>query len=161
VLAERLAAHFDEPWSPEFVREFWDLHNATITAADLGTIALGQMANEDRAVAAARRAAFFDTTLLTCVLWNDLLFPGSCPPWVREEGERRAREVTLYLLCDTDLPWAPDPQRSFPDEAGRAMGRKLWRDALTSRGLPFAEVYGVGAEREARAIAAVERALQG
>ncbi|MBS0631803.1 MAG: ATP-binding protein [Verrucomicrobia bacterium] len=161
VLAERLAAHFGEPWSPEFVREFWDLHNATITAADLGTIALGQMANEDRAVAAARRAAFFDTTLLTCVLWDDLLFPGSCPPWVREEAERRAREVTLYLLCDTDLPWAPDPQRSFPDEAGRAMGRKLWRDALESRGLPFAEVYGVGAEREARAIAAVERVLAG
>lgn len=159
VLAERLAAHFGEPWSPEFVREFWDLNGGVITAAELGTIALGQMANEDRTVAAARRAAFLDTTLLTCVMWDDLLFPGACPPWVRVEGERRAREVTLYLLCDTDLPWEPDPQRSFPDEAGRAMGRKLWREALESRGLPFAEIYGAGAEREARAIAAVERVL--
>ena len=45
-LAQRLAAHFGEPWSAEFVREFWDAHEGKIEARDLGTIALGQMANE-------------------------------------------------------------------------------------------------------------------
>ena len=158
-LAERLAAHFGEPWAPEFVREFWDLRSGKITADDLGTIALGQMANEDRAMAQARRAVFFDTTLLACVVWDDVLFPGACPAWLRTEAERRAREVSLYLLCDTDLPFAPDPQRCFPDEAGRAMGRKLCRDALVSRGLPFAEIFGAEAQREALAVAAVQRLL--
>ena len=41
-LAERLAAHFNEPWAPEFVREFWDMRGGKIVASDLGTIALGQ-----------------------------------------------------------------------------------------------------------------------
>ena len=53
-LAQKLAAHFGEPWAGEFVREFWDARAGKISATDLGTIALGQMANEDGA--AARRS---------------------------------------------------------------------------------------------------------
>ena len=158
-LAQKLAAHFGEPWSPEFVREFWDLKDGKITAEDLGTIALGQIANEDLAMERAKRVTFCDTDLLTCTLWNDWLFPGECPPWVREEAEHRARGVALWLLCDTDIPWMPDPQRSFPDEAGRDRGRRLWRDSLESRALPFVEIHGDWTTRERTAIAAVERVL--
>ncbi len=158
-LAQRLAAHFGEPWSEEFVREFWEIRGGKITGEDLGTIALGQMANEDRAIAAARRLVFFDTDLLTCTLWDDVLFPGACPPWVRTEAEERAREVALWLLCDTDVPFEPDPQRSFPDAASRARGRELWRTALASRGLPFVEIRGDWPERARIAIAAVARIL--
>lgn len=159
-LAQKLSVHFCAPWSPEFVREFWDLRGGKITAEDLGTIALGQMANEDLAASRARRVAFFDTELLTCTLWDDVLFPGRCPPWVRAEAERRARGMTLWLLCDTDIPFVPDPQRSFPDEAGRATGRRLWREALEKRGLPYVEITGDWAAREAKAIAAVEKILR-
>jgi HTH-type transcriptional regulator, transcriptional repressor of NAD biosynthesis genes len=158
-LAQRLAAQFGEPWAPEFVREFWDLRGGKITAEDLGTIALGQMANEDFAAARARRVMFCDTDLLTCTLWDDLLFPGACPPWVRTEAEERARGYAQYLLCDTDIPFAPDPQRSFPDEAGRAKGRLIWREALEKRRLPLVEIRGDRARREAAAIAAVESIL--
>ncbi len=158
-LAQKLAAHFDEPWSPEFVREFWDLRSGKITAEDLGTIALGQIANEDAAAADARRGMFCDTDLLTCTLWDDLLFPGACPAWVRTEAEERARATALYLLCDTDIPFAPDPQRSFPDAAGRAMGRETWRTALEKRGLPFIEIRGDWAQRDRTAIDAVKRLL--
>jgi len=158
-LAQRLATHFNEPWAEEFVREFWDLKEGKIVGHDLGTIALGQMANEDVAVAAARRVVFCDTELLTNVLWADLLFPGKCPQWVREEAEERARQFSLYLLCDTDVPFAPDPQRCFPDETGRAMSRDQWRTALVSRALPFLEIRGDWPTREAAAIAAVENVL--
>jgi len=158
-LAQALAAHFDEPWAPEFVREFWDLRGGKITAEDLGTIALGQMANEDFAAARARRAVFCDTDLLTCTLWDDLLFPGACPDWVRLEAEERAGRYVLYFLCDTDIPFVPDPQRCFPDEAGRATGRRRWREALEKRGLNFTEIRGDRAQREAVAIAAVTAIL--
>ena len=154
-LAQQLAAHFGEPWSPEFVREFWDLKAGKITAADLGSIALGQMANEDHAVARARRVAFLDTDLITCTLWDDVLFPGACPPWVRDESEQRAKGVALWLLCDTDIPFVPDPQRCFPDAASRSRGRQLWREALEKRGLPVVEITGQGEARTRRAIAAV------
>lgn len=159
-LAARLAAHFREPWSPEFVREFWDQQRGKIEAADLDRIARGQIEREEAAARLARRVVFCDTELLTCVLWDDLLFPGACPAWVREEAERRARHFALYLFCDTDLPFTPDPQRCFPDEAGRAMCRRRWHDTLTTRGLPVAEVRGSGEARFAVALAAVEAALQ-
>lgn len=159
-LARRLAAHFGEPWSIEYVRRFWDEHNATITAADLDAIARGQIAGEDAAAAAARRVCFCDTELLTCVLWDDLLFPGACPPWAREAADRRARGFALFLLCATDVPFEPDPQRCFPDPAGRAMCMRLWRETLTSRGLPFVELHGGDFEARAlQAIRAVESAL--
>lgn len=159
-LAQSLAAHFGEPWAPEFVREFWDAHDGIITADDLEAIGRGQVANEERALARARRVVFFDTDLLTCTLWNDWLFPAKCPAWERAEVERRAREVSLYLLCDTDIPWAPDPQRSFSDAASRERARRLWRETLVLRGLPFVEISGEGPARERAAVAAVEQILQ-
>ncbi|HEY0944814.1 MAG TPA: ATP-binding protein [Opitutaceae bacterium] len=158
-LAEQLARHFGESWAPEYVREFWDAHDATIVAQDLDAIARGQIANEDAAAARARRVVFCDTELFTNVLWADLLFPGHCPAWVREAAEQRSRNYALYLFCDTDLSWQPDPQRCFPDEAGRAMCRRLWLETLTSRGLPFVRLHGDLESRRALAIPAVEDIL--
>jgi len=160
-LAERLAGHFGEPWSREYVREFWDEHAATIRGGDLDAIARGQLAGEEAAVAGARRVAFHDTELLTNVLWADLLFPVECPAWVRSEAEARSRGMTLYLLCAADVPFAEDPQRVFRDDAERQRSAALWRETLTARGLPFVEITGGWAEREARAIAAVVASLTG
>lgn len=159
-LAQRLAAHFGEPWSAEYVREFWDAHGGAITSADLDAIARGQVANEDAAAARARRVVVGDTDLLTCVLWDDWLFPGACPPWVREEAERRARATDLFLLCAADVPWVADPQRCFPDEGTRQQAMARWRAALVDRGLAWVEIRGGWAERERAAIAAVEALLR-
>jgi NadR type nicotinamide-nucleotide adenylyltransferase len=156
-LARSLAGHIGEPWAEEFVREFWEVKAGKITAEDLGTIALGQMASEDRAAERARQVVICDTDLLTCVLWNDLLFPGKCPEWMRAEAEARVRTTDLFLFCDTDLAWAEDPQRCFPDEAGRAMVRRVWREALVGRGQPWVEIAGEGVEREALAREALAR----
>jgi len=160
-LAETLALRFGEPWAPEYVREFWEAREGRIVAEDLDAIARGQIEAEERAAARAQRVVFCDTDLLTNVIWADLLFPGACPAWVRAEAERRARTYTLYLLCLTDLPFDPDPQRCFPDEAGRVMCMRLWRETLVSRGLPMREVRGAGEERVRRAHAWVEAALAG
>lgn len=163
-LAERLAARFGAPWSAEYVREYWDAHGGVIGPADLDAIARGQVAGEDAAAARAEadgaRVVLHDTDLLTCTLWDDLLFPGACPAWARPEAERRARATDLYLFCDTDLPWAPDPQRCFPDEAGRAMCRRVFLERLEATGARWARVYGAEfAAREARAAGAVELLL--
>lgn len=159
-LAQRLAAYFGEPWSGEYAREYWDTHGG-ITAADLDAVDRGQVANEEAAAAKARRVVFFDTDLITCVMWNDLLFPGACPAWVRRAADERARRVALYLLCAADVPFAPDPQRCFAEETERQRVAGLWREALVSRGLPVLEICGTWAERERAAIAAVEKVLSG
>jgi NadR type nicotinamide-nucleotide adenylyltransferase len=158
-LAERLAAHFGEPWAPEYVRSFWDAHDGRIVAEDLDAIARGQVAGEEATAVKARRVMFSDTELLTNVLWADLLFPGHCPAWVRTEAEVRARRFALYLLCDTDLEFEPDPQRCFPDEAGRERCRRLWLETLESRKLPFVRIHGDWAQREAMAVQAVSGVL--
>ncbi|MFM9090817.1 MAG: AAA family ATPase [Verrucomicrobiota bacterium] len=158
-LAARLAAHFGEPWAPEHVREYWDRAGGRIGPADLDAIARGQLALEEAAAARARRVVFCDTELLTCTLWNDLLFPGACPPWLRAEAERRARGYALYLHCVDDLPYAPDPQRCFPGAEERSRAAARWREALVSRALPRVDIKGAGPDRERRAVAAVERLL--
>lgn len=156
-LAASLGRRFGAPVAPEYVRVFWDAHNGRIVAEDLDAIARGQIAGEEAAVAAAQQGLVIgDTELLTNVLWADLLFPGHCPEWVRTEAEKRSRNYSLYLLCDTDIAFEPDPQRCFPDPAGRAMCRKLWRETLESRGLPFVNIRGDAATREAAAVAALE-----
>jgi len=162
-LAERLAARYAAPWSAEHVREYWDSHDGVITARDLDAIARGQRAGEDaaraQAEAAGARVVFHDTDLLTCTIWDDLLFPGACPEWARDEAARRARATDLFLFCDTDLPWAPDPQRCFPDEAGRAMCRRVFLEKLEATGARWTRVHGATADREARAVAAVDLLL--
>lgn len=162
-LTERLAARFAAPWSAEYVREYWDTHGGVITAADLDAIARGQQAGEDAARARAEsvgaRVVFHDTDLLTCTIWDDLLFPGACPEWVRGEARARARATDLFLFCDTDLAWSPDPQRCFPDEAGRAMCRRVFLETLEATGARWARVWGAEGEREARAAAQVEMLL--
>jgi NadR type nicotinamide-nucleotide adenylyltransferase len=159
-LAGVLGRRFGAPVANEFVREFWDAHAGRIVAEDLAAIARGQIAGEEAAMARARNGLVIcDTELLTNVLWADLLFPGRCPEWVRTEAEERSSRYALYLLCDTDIAFEPDPQRCFPDPAGRAMCRKLWRETLESRGLPFVEIRGDAAQREATAAAAIERQL--
>jgi nicotinamide riboside kinase len=93
-------------------------------------------------------------------VWNDLLFPGACPKWARAAAERRSREAALYLLCLADVPFVPDPQRCFPDDASRAGAASIWKSTLASRGLPFAEIRGDWQRRERTAIAAVEKILE-
>lgn len=162
-LAEALGRRFSAPWSAEYVREYWEKHGGVITAADLEAIARGQVAAEDAALGRAENAGvrlvFHDTDLLTCTVWDDLLFPGACPAWARVEAARRARATDLFLFCDTDLPWAADPQRCFPDEAGRAMCRRVFLEAVERTGARWARVWGGEAEREARAVLAVEGVL--
>ena len=154
-LAFALAEKLGEAWATEYVRAFWDEHSGVIGTGDLDAVARGQMANEDAATRCARRHVILDTDLLTCTVWDDLLFPGDCPLWVRIEAERRASETDLFLLCLTDIPFDPDPQRCFPDPEGRAMCMRVFRDTLSSRGLPFIEVGGPLEKRLATALSAV------
>lgn len=95
-----------------------------------------------------------DTEALTTVLWSDLLY-GTTPDVVRCGAEKRCRDYALYLLLDTDVPFAPDPQRCFPDPEDREKCRRIWRGALERRGLPFVEIRGDWEARERDAIAAV------
>ncbi|WP_423824076.1 AAA family ATPase [Salinisphaera sp. SPP-AMP-43] len=157
-LARHLGALFAAPWAPEYVRDFWDACNGAIQASDLATIAIGQIDYEEQAAARAEELVVCDTELLTNTLWADLLFPGQCPAWVREAAERRSRRYALYLLCDTDIAFVDDSQRCFPGAEERENCRNLWREALSTRGLPFIEIRGSLETRIETAVRVIQRA---
>lgn len=153
-LAARLGVHFQAPVVAEYAREFWDAHGA-IGLEDMVPIAREQWRREDAAAAAAERLVICDTDALTTMLWSDLLY-GTTPDEVRRGAEKRCRNYALYLLLDTDVPFAPDPQRCFPDPEDREKCRRIWHGALERRHLPYVWIRGDWAERERAAIAAVE-----
>ncbi len=164
-LAEKLAQTFGALWVPEYAREFWDTYGV-IGLEDMVPIAREQWRREDEAVRVcqadgkpeAPKLVICDTEALTTMLWSDLLY-GTCPEEVRRGAEQRAKNYALYLLLDVDVPFAPDPQRCFPDSADREKFARIWRGALERRGLPFVVIRGDWAKRERAAIAAVESVL--
>ena len=161
-LAEKLAAHFGAPLVPEYARERWDQQGA-LTLEDMVPVAREQWRREDEAVRAGQTLddcsglVICDTDALTTMLWSDLLY-GTCPDEVRRGAEQRCRNYAHYLLLDIDVPFAPDPQRCFPDPADREKAMRVWRGALERRHLPFTLIAGDWAAREAAAIEAI-RAL--
>lgn len=156
-LASRLAAHFQAPLVPEYARERWDAQGA-LGLEDMLPVAREQWRREDAAAAAGGRLVICDTDALTTMLWSDLLY-GTTPDEVRRGAEQRCRGYALYLLLDVDVPFAPDPQRCFPDPADREKAMRIWRGALERRGLPFVLIRGDWPARESSAIAAVQALL--
>ena len=162
-LAEKLAAHFRAPLVAEYARERWDQQGA-LGLEDMLPIAREQWRREDAAAQAAgplsddqsRGLVICDTDALTTMLWSDLLY-GTCPEELRRGAEKRCRNYALYLLLDIDVPFAPDPQRCFPDPADREKCMRIWRGALERRNLPFADIRGHWAAREAAALAAIQK----
>lgn len=156
-LAGKLAAHFRAPLVAEYARERWDAQGV-LTLEDMLPVAQEQWRREDETAAKAERLVICDTDALTTMLWSDLLY-GTTPDELRRGAEKRCRNYALYLLLDIDVPFAPDPQRCFPDPADREKGMRIWRGALERRGLPHVLIRGDWAARERAAVAAVQSLL--
>jgi NadR type nicotinamide-nucleotide adenylyltransferase len=152
-LAHALGAALDAPVSREFSREFAASHGS-IGFADHGSIARGQMAVEDEAIARAQHVVILDTDLVSTVAYCEHYF-GHCPEWIVTEARRRAGD--LYLLMKPDMPWVPDGIRDRGDRREEMHGH--FRKTLERLGLAYVEIGGDPAARLAAARTAVERIL--
>jgi NadR type nicotinamide-nucleotide adenylyltransferase len=154
VLAERHAT----AWVPEAAREVALAKAGLLGPEDVTPIARAHVAASDTALRDATRygrpVVFFDQDLLSTVVYARHYY-GDCPPWIRRLAAERIGD--LYLLCSPDLPWTPDPARDRGDR--REEIHALFAAALAEAGVRVAEVAGLGAERGARAEAAVAELL--
>jgi len=119
-------------------------------------IARMQVLQKDEYSSRANKLLFLDTYLIITKVWFDVVFH-RCPDWIRTELARN--EIDLYLLCNTDIPWEPDPVR----ENGGAMREYLlnvYKKELEFWGCNYRMVSGIGDARLYNAIRLVDNLIK-
>lgn len=157
-LCKDLAAHFNTKWCPEYAREFLTKNPGAYSYEDLLTIAKGQIELEASFSKDMKddEILFVDTDMYVMKVWCEYVF-GKCHRFILDQVVER--KYDFYLLCNTDLPWAPDPLREYPDPAIREHLFSMYKDILINQSVPWAEVGGQFRERLETAIRAAEQFL--
>jgi NadR type nicotinamide-nucleotide adenylyltransferase len=152
-LSEKLAAHFNTVWTPEYAREYLEELGRPYEQHDLWEIAQGQLRLEDKMAQQARQLLICDTDLYVIKVWSEHKY-GQADPRLLEQIA--SRPYDLYLLTYIDIPWEDDPQREYPDPQMREYFYRIYRDIVENAGVPWADIRGSYEERERKAIAAIE-----
>ncbi len=153
-LAAALADARALPQTGEFVRTYVEQLGRPLHADDLDPIAHGQLAEEDRHPDAA--AVLHDTNALSTLIYARHYF-GATQAWLEEAFA--ARHYSIYLFCQPDIPWTPDPgQRDSPQ--ARDAQHVLFDTELKRRGLPTVRIAGDKDARLRSALDAVDEVLR-
>lgn len=157
-LCEQLSNHYKTDWVPEYARAYLLEHGMKYTYDDLLTIAKGQIALEEKHLAAASRSPLFiDTNMYVMKVWCEYVF-GDCHPWILDQiGQRK---YDCYLLCNVDLPWIKDELREYPDLVIRQQLYNIYKDILINQPVPWVDISGNYDERFQKAVKAVDELLQ-
>ena len=151
LLSEQLAKHYNTKWVPEFSREYLEGLDRPYHYNDILNIAKGQLEKEKELMSKAERFLFCDTELIVTKIWCDVKYQ-KCHPWILENIIKHPYD--LYLLCNIDLPWEPDPLREHPGK--RKYLFDLYYKELVSRHLPFEVISGTGKDRLRKTIKIID-----
>lgn len=150
VLSERLAAHFNTLWVPEYGRVHCELNGLELDAAGLTLIADTQRAMTEAALPWCNRRLIIDTDALTTAAWSIMLL-GEVPATISLRPD-----ADHYLLFDIDVPWADDGTRYFPDPPRRRRFMDACEEVLARAGARWTLISGAWEERFDKAVAAIE-----
>lgn len=153
-LASKLAVYFGCLWVPEFARTYLNNLGRKYELADVEYIAQRQDQLIRNTMTKDSPVMFADTEMLVCKIWSEFVF-GQCPEKIAQLTDRQTFD--LYLLCNIDLAWEPDPLREHPDKRRELFER--YENELIKRGWNYAIVKGEGNQRLEHAIIHVNRAL--
>ncbi len=160
VLTKALALHYSAPHVDEYARSYVEQLERPYTYEDVCAIARYQVEAENRIEQKEMRSAatttktkfiFFDTDLIITKVWFDYCYK-TVPSFVNEQLSKGFFD--LYLLCDTDLPWEPDPVREHGDD--REFFFDWYRREIEQLSKPYVVVQGLGDSRLQSAIQAIE-----
>jgi nicotinamide riboside kinase len=157
-LSRELAAHFCAQGLrvkavPELLREWCARHDREPRPEEAEAIAREQEARVDEA-AARCDIVIADTTALMVAVYGALLHPGSdFHRFVLE----RLRGYDRVLLTGLDLPWVPDGLHRVQSTRD-AVDAQL-RELLAREAIAYRVVYGLGPQRLASALAAIDTQL--
>ncbi len=142
-LTRQLARHFHEPFVPEYARGYVECLSRPYRFEDVETIARKQVELEKEKMATARNYLFYDTFLFITKVWFDIVFQRN-PGWLLDYLEKM--DIDLFLLCDTDIPWVPDPVRENGGEKREKL-LQVYKQELSGYCYPFIIVTGEEEER--------------
>ncbi len=118
---------------------------------DILHIAKQQHATEMRRVAIPPVNLFCDTDMTVLQIWCEVKY-GRCHDVILRTAAAFPYDFTL--LCDIDLPWEDDPLREHPHMRQELFNRYLY--TLQQQHSPFAVIRGLGEDRLANAIHAID-----
>jgi NadR type nicotinamide-nucleotide adenylyltransferase len=163
-LCKQLAEHYNSIWCPEYAREYLLKHGNKYDYDDLLIIAKGQLAMEEEystmmsrrhpPLTAQHLPLFIDTDLYVMKVWCEFVFE-KCHKWILEQIVER--KYSLYLLCNTDLPWIKDELREYPDLKTRERLFHIYKDIMINQSVPWVEISGSNDERLQKAIDATNQ----
>ena len=152
-LCEKLAAHYNTLWVPEYAREYLEKNGAEYTYDDLLTIAKGQIDLEEKLTAhsfqLSAHSLFIDTDMYVMKVWAEFVF-NKCHNWILNRIAER--KYDLYLLCDVDLPWVEDALREYPDKKVRERLYRFYKDLMVNQSIPWCNISGNYEERFKKAV---------
>ena len=97
----------------EFARYYLDDIQRPYQYEDILSIALGQIALENDALASNKKLIIQDTDLLTLKIWCEFKYK-KCHSLIKKELSNRL--PSIYILCYPDIPWEYDVQRENPND---------------------------------------------
>lgn len=130
----------------EYARAYYAQRPYQPTASDVLAIARGQLAAEQAARDSGAAILLCDSTVLTCRIWAEVAFGEAEPALL---ALNRPQDYDLTLLTAADLPWQPDPLRSYPHARAALLARYV--AALQQAAVPYHWVTGQGLARVSEA----------
>jgi len=143
-LAKQLSAHFDEPWVPEFAREYLEAKNGVYGKSELDSIAKNQLEAEEFQLLKANRLIFCDTTPLVVKVWSNYKY-GNCSKKILKIVEQS--NYAVQLLLKPDLEYTNDPLRENQSLKDRNELFDIYENELIKSNENYAVVHGFGENR--------------
>jgi|LSQX01.1.fsa_nt_gb nicotinamide riboside kinase len=155
-VTEWLAKYYNVPYIPEFARSYVEKLKRPYTYKDVEIIASTQIKEIAGYMNSNYPFIFVDTWLIITKVWFEVVF-GKSPLWL--EDEIKKYKINIFLVCDIDLPWVPDPIRENGGEK-RIMLQNRYIEIIEIYGFDYKIVSGINEDRFINALNIIEERIK-
>ena len=148
ILSQWLSTKLGVPYLKEIAREYVENLHRPYTYEDIEAIAKDQVRQLSNLQNEGHSVIFADTWLIITKIWFREVY-GKVPAWI--DSEIKKGKIDLFLVCNTNLPWIPDPVRENGGER-REFLQQCYISEIESYGFRYRVVMGEEESRLANAL---------
>lgn len=147
-LTEWLAKKINVPFIPEYARTYIESLDRPYNYTDVEIIAQKQIEQFNNLRISNFPVIIVDTWLIITKIWFEVVFK-KVPSWLEQELNNTS--IDLFLVCNTDLPWKPDPIRENGGDK-RIVLQNKYLSELKKYGFNYKIVSGTNSKRHSNAL---------